>query len=57
LTCLSWRLVEWFEAALQAEYDAALDRLKADAAKLRAEVQAVRTTISPPRPSAIPERR
>jgi hypothetical protein len=52
------RLVEWFEAELQAEYDAALDQLKADAAKLRAEMQATRATLStaPPRPSAIPER-
>jgi hypothetical protein len=52
------RLVEWFDAALQAEYDAALDQLKADAAKLRAEMQAVRAALSTaqPRPSAIPER-
>jgi putative heme iron utilization protein len=51
------RVVEWFEAALRAEYDATLDRLKAQAAELRAEMQAVRTTISTAGPGAIPERR
>jgi hypothetical protein len=51
------RLVEWFEAELQAEYDAMLDRLRAEAAKLT-EMQAERAALStaPPRPSAIPGR-
>jgi DNA replication initiation complex subunit (GINS family) len=52
-------LVERFEAAPQAEYDAMLDQLRADAAKLRAEMQATRATLStaPPKPRAMMGRR
>jgi predicted 2-oxoglutarate/Fe(II)-dependent dioxygenase YbiX len=53
------RLVAWFKDALQAEME--VQRAENDAMlnRLKAEMQAVRATLSTalPRPSAIPERR